>query len=245
MCRPVSPRKVAIALVAGAAGLAVGVLPALATDVGVTAGGANGSVFSPATVTIAPGDSLTWTNAGGLHNVHFDDDTFDQPASPSATWSSPVRKTFDTVGEYRYHCERTAGPTAPGWRARSCAERGDATPTPEPADPVITFSVKALRSSFCNRRTKSCTKPGVQLRITLTGADSAELRGTLRRRPLTGKGAFKAFGTVRVVARRGTRTYRFQEVTSGKRIPAGRYSLALRRTAGGKPGPAVIFRIPT
>ena len=107
------------------------------------------------------------------------------------------------------------------------------------------FNVSTPRSSFCNRRSKRCTKPGLLLRITLTGDDFEELRGTLRRRPLKGKGAYRAFGTIRVVARHGTHSYRFQEVTSGKRIPAGRYSLALRRTAGGKAGPAVTFRIAT
>jgi plastocyanin len=60
--------------------------------------------FTPNTITIAPGDTVTWNNTGGVHNVHLDDGSFTQPASPtSAPWQ--VQHTFTTPGIYRYHCD--------------------------------------------------------------------------------------------------------------------------------------------
>jgi plastocyanin len=61
------------------------------------------NVFSPADVSIAPGETVTWNNMGGIHNVRFDDG-FDMPADPSPPpWS--VQRTFDQVGDFAYRCE--------------------------------------------------------------------------------------------------------------------------------------------
>jgi plastocyanin len=72
----------------------------LAANQGVTASGVQ---FSPTTVTITQGDSVSWTNAGGLHDVTFDDGSFQQPSAPSGSaWT--VTRTFDTPGTFQYHC---------------------------------------------------------------------------------------------------------------------------------------------
>jgi plastocyanin len=95
------------------------------------AGAADASVsvgdnfFSPAAVTIAVGDSVTWTDAAGgnPHNVNFDGGLFDPPPAPSsAGWS--LARTFTTVGSFSYVCDVhsnmdgtvtvTAAPPAPG-----------------------------------------------------------------------------------------------------------------------------------
>jgi plastocyanin len=75
---------------------------ATAADQSVTA--TANSTFAPATVTVNQGDSVTWTNAGGYHNVRFDDGSFLQPPtiSPDA-WT--VSRTFDAVGSFTYFCE--------------------------------------------------------------------------------------------------------------------------------------------
>ncbi len=68
--------------------------------------------FSPAQLTINAGDSVTFTNAGGTHNVHADDGSFrcadgcDDSAgngNPSSGWS--FTRTFDTAGTIGYHCD--------------------------------------------------------------------------------------------------------------------------------------------
>jgi plastocyanin len=61
--------------------------------------------FSPAAVTINQGEMVTWTNGSGLHNVQFDDGSFEQPATPSSSaWT--VQRTFNTPGTFTYLCEQ-------------------------------------------------------------------------------------------------------------------------------------------
>jgi plastocyanin len=87
-------------VLAAVGGMALAVCPAMAANQSVTTVGAS---FSPKTVTIAQGESVTWTNTGGLHDVTFDDGLFQQPAPPSnATWT--VSRTFESPGTYLYYC---------------------------------------------------------------------------------------------------------------------------------------------
>jgi plastocyanin len=59
--------------------------------------------FLPKEVTINQGDTVTWTNAGGDHNVVFDDGSFTQPpAADASLWS--VSRTFSTPGAHPYYC---------------------------------------------------------------------------------------------------------------------------------------------
>jgi plastocyanin len=86
-------------------------VPAAATTHEVTVG--PGFTFSPSALTVQPGDSVRFTNVGGTHNVHFDDGTFDQPASPSsAPWTAMI--TLAATGDHRYYCELHGGPGGVG-----------------------------------------------------------------------------------------------------------------------------------
>lgn len=68
-------------------------------------------VFSPATLTITAGDSVTFINRGGFHNVAADDGSFRCAQSCSGSggdpdsvlWSSTV--TLASPGTFGYHCE--------------------------------------------------------------------------------------------------------------------------------------------
>lgn len=83
---------------------------AAAANVVITASGMS---FSPANVTIHPGDSVTWKNAGGTHNVRADDDSFrcaqgcdDQGgdgAASAVAWQAT--RTFTAEGTVAFHCE--------------------------------------------------------------------------------------------------------------------------------------------
>jgi plastocyanin len=88
-------------LAALAAGVAAGALPALAADQSVTASGLS---FSPSEVTIEAGDTVTWNNASGTHNVVFDDGpAYTEPSAPlGAPWTRSRR--FDDTGTFHYHC---------------------------------------------------------------------------------------------------------------------------------------------
>ncbi len=63
--------------------------------------------FSPATVTIAAGQSVTWVFGGVGHTVTFDNinghpDDIGDPAHPQANTSAS--RTFAQAGTYTYHC---------------------------------------------------------------------------------------------------------------------------------------------
>ncbi len=66
--------------------------------------GSGGNVYVPASVTVAVGDTVTWTWASGFHNVDAVDGSFDSGA-PHATPGSPFSNTFNTAGTFFYYCE--------------------------------------------------------------------------------------------------------------------------------------------
>jgi len=58
--------------------------------------------FSPATLTISVGKTVTWTNSDSVtHTIASDDGSFDSGnIVPGQTFS----RTFSTAGTYAYHC---------------------------------------------------------------------------------------------------------------------------------------------
>jgi plastocyanin len=95
--------------------------------------------FQPASVEIATGGTVTWTNTGQApHTVTADDGSFDScTLSPGATFS----QTFATAGTFTYHCnihpQMTAtvivgGPGGSGSDAQ--AQAAPAQSTPQAAD---------------------------------------------------------------------------------------------------------------
>ena len=78
------------------------------TNHDVTVGGGP-NTFSPAQLTINVGDTVTWTNAGGFHNVVSDavdgngDPIFSSGTASAEAWT--YQFTFDTAGTYSYVCQ--------------------------------------------------------------------------------------------------------------------------------------------
>lgn len=69
-----------------------------------------GSSFSPQSVTITPGGTVTWNIAGATHNV-----TFGAAAPPGGdipdTRGASVSRSFPSAGTYDYQCTRHDGMT--------------------------------------------------------------------------------------------------------------------------------------
>jgi plastocyanin len=84
--------------------------------------------FQPRVLTIAPGDTVVWTNAGGAHNVVADDGSFINGAASSAAWS--YSRTFPTAGEVPYYCAPHGGPGGIGMSGRIVVT--GSTPPPDP-----------------------------------------------------------------------------------------------------------------
>ncbi|HEY0232189.1 MAG TPA: plastocyanin/azurin family copper-binding protein [Dokdonella sp.] len=95
----------------------VACVPALAADHAVSVGG-GGLVFTPNNPTIIAGDTVTFTNAGGFHNVVSDpgsvttfrcangcdgDGSGGNGNASSAAWTATV--TFPTAGSAPFHCQ--------------------------------------------------------------------------------------------------------------------------------------------
>jgi plastocyanin len=100
---------------------------AFATDHPVTVGANGGFSFAPATLSIAAGDTVTWTYAGGTapHNVRSDAgsvtnfrcangcDGAGGNGTPSAVgWTATV--AFPTPGTIPFYCEIHGGPGGVG-----------------------------------------------------------------------------------------------------------------------------------
>jgi plastocyanin len=80
-----------------------------------------GLSYSPAILTIAVGDTVKFTNRGGLHNVKANDNSFrcahgcdgdgqgGNGAASTEIWHASV--TFNTAGTIGYYCETHGTPT--------------------------------------------------------------------------------------------------------------------------------------
>ena len=74
----------------------------------------------PSTLTVHPGDTVTWVNQGGFHNATADDGSFrcaegcvaatGDPSSAAWTFT----RTFTQAGRVPYHCEVHGGPGGVG-----------------------------------------------------------------------------------------------------------------------------------
>ena len=70
-------------------------------------------IFDPAVLLVVPGDTVTWVNIGGFHNVNGSLNTY--PANPegfenavsSTSWS--FTHVFTISGEYNYQCDPHVG----------------------------------------------------------------------------------------------------------------------------------------
>src|SRR5919201_3056668 len=102
--------------------------------------------FSPPSVTITQGDTVTWTNpSAGFHNVHFDDGSFDMPMDPTPSmWS--VFQTFTQPGTYTYYCEAHMSAGMTGTVVVNPAPPGGGPPGPGPPPPPDLAPVSSLVS---------------------------------------------------------------------------------------------------
>ncbi|MDX6698444.1 MAG: Copper binding protein plastocyanin/azurin family [Solirubrobacteraceae bacterium] len=103
-------------LLLATAALCLGALaaaPALAANQSVVA--KTTDVYAPRTVAVKPGETVSFTNEGGDHNVIWNDGgVAPQPsvAAPPNLWpAGGVSRTFTKPGRYRFYCEAHGDPT--------------------------------------------------------------------------------------------------------------------------------------
>jgi plastocyanin len=61
-------------------------------------------VFSPATLTVAPGDTVTFAFGTVAHNVFFDAQAHAPSDIPGTNARTSAKRVFATAGTYRYTC---------------------------------------------------------------------------------------------------------------------------------------------
>ena len=90
--------------------------------------------FSSVEVTVTRGEQVTWMNVSGSHNVHFDDDSYTMPATPTGGgWQRS--RTFDTVGDFRYYCDAHGDPGGSGMSGIVHVVAAPSGPPPENPPP--------------------------------------------------------------------------------------------------------------
>jgi len=82
---------------------ALAIAPALALPASASAAAVDlqFQAFSPSVVDVLPGESVDWTNISERrHTITADDGSFDYESQPGAQ----IRRSFDVVGSFPYHC---------------------------------------------------------------------------------------------------------------------------------------------
>ena len=147
----------------------------------------SGFAFAPETVSVDPGDTVTWRWAGPdtNHSVTADsaqEESFDSdPAGPPSSADHPAgdsfAHTFIRAGTFRYHCK------VHSWmEGRIVVGGSPGDPAPPPAVDRDAPSIRSLRvrpHAVCARRTRSCPRTRALLRFTLS--EQAVLRGEIQR----------------------------------------------------------------
>jgi plastocyanin len=125
---------VAATIVAAVAGEGNGTRAYAAANVTITA---RDFFWNPSTVSIQAGDTVTWTNSEGFHNVLLGDSRLNQPGNPEdPAWNPPPQVKFDDPGSYTFVCEVHPGMTGTVNVAGDGGPTPTPTPTPTPSAPV-------------------------------------------------------------------------------------------------------------
>jgi plastocyanin len=126
--------------------------------------------WSPDSVTIQVGDTVTWTNEQGFHNVLLGDSRLNQPAFPAdPAWNPPPTRTFTEPGSYTFVCE-----VHPGMTGTVNVGGGEptptptATPTPTPGVPPPGGAAPDTTPPTLSAVTVSSAGSGVRVRLTVS-----------------------------------------------------------------------------
>lgn len=241
--------RVRVYVLAFAAGLSVAAavagFPALAADQGIAAG--PGTSWSPSTVTINPGDTVTWSNATGIpHNVCVAKPG-DAPGTTvasctefrngnvSSDWSAYTNThAFATAGTYQFRCQQHAGMVG----TVQVGPTGTTT-TSTGTGPNPTTTTTGTQTTTTPTQTTT-TQTGPTQTGTQTDTTAPRFVGAVRRRAGRNTitltfGASKA-GSIRATVFRmapGTRVFkRLGKATSS--VHSGANTVSLSRSAIGK-----------
>ncbi len=161
--------------------------------------------FTPADLTIVAGDTVTWTNTQGNHNVVFEDGLFTQPAAATGPpWTR--QRPFATAGTFPYYCvlHRSAGMTGVVRVAAGAPVPPPGVPSPPPGEvPAPGDELPGLKVTL--KVTDATPRAGKRIRLFGTVRPEQDGRTLqIQRRARSGK--FKTVATARLRAGNATRS---------------------------------------
>jgi plastocyanin len=179
--------------------------------------------FEPSTLTIEPGDRVTWRNTGGNHNVVADNNSFASGRPNSGGWA--YTHVFTTPGQFGYYCDPHGGPAGEGMSGKVIVA-GDPPPTfainpgiggtwNSPGIPGQGFLLEVnpgLGSLVLGWFTWSATNPGTHDWFSAIGPISGD-SATVDLQHSVG-GLFNASTTVSATSI-GSATFRFSDCSTG------------------------------
>jgi plastocyanin len=175
--------------------------------------------FSPASVSVFVGDTVTWQNHGvDPHNVVADNGSFKgggDPLTHSPTadhWTYSFK--FTKPGTFRYYCSQHGAPGGVGMSGKVVViDPNDKTP------PKIS-GLKVKPGTLCTKKTANCKHPGAHVNFTLTEAGT--VKGFVRPH-----GTKKKFAQVfKTNGRKGSNSFKW----GAKGLKPGKYDLRLQAT---------------
>jgi plastocyanin len=202
--------------------LGVAAAPASAADVTI-----KDFAFSPASLTIAPGDTVTWHWAGPdtNHSVtsdpnqadSFDSDPMRSPLSTDHPPGDTFDHTFNTPGTFTYFCKVHTSMTA-----KVVVATPGSGPPPDTTAPAIS-GVKATGGRKCKPRSKKCKGKPTSVKFSLSEAGQVKI---------TAGGKTRAT----LAGREGANSVKL----STKKLPPGKHTLSITATdaAGNASAPA-------
>jgi plastocyanin len=207
-------------------------VPAWAATSDVTV---SGFAYSPNSIQIQPGDTVTWHFSGPdlNHSVTSDagqSESFDSDpnASPLHSPSDTFSHTFAAAGKFTYHCKVHSFMTG-------TIQVGEPSPGPGPdTTPPGVTDLKARGGRKCKRHAQHCKARPTRVAFTLS--EAAHVRLAFKRR---------GGGSPSAIERDMTAGAQTVKLTT-KHVPPGRYALTLVATdaAGNASGPATAsFRV--
>jgi plastocyanin len=210
-------RKQIAAIPALAGVLLFATAPALADQSVKTQGGDVYPAFSPTSVTISPGEKVTFTNSGdAMHDVAWDDGFATNPSSPQLVWTSAVSRTFTTPGVYRFYCQNHGGPNGAGMSGKVIVLNPNGTPPPGVTPDTKAPSLGKLTVSLGRKR----------FTLKFSSSEKGTASGTIQRRNSTGK--FKTFGSVSFGVGAGSNSRTIKKTSSGRSLTLGKFRVSFR-----------------
>jgi plastocyanin len=222
--RPAGANAAAAAVISAATvALGLAAAPAYAADVTI-----ENFAFDPTPVTIAPGDSVTWTWAGPDTNHSVTSDSSSAEAFDSDPVTPPFSghpqgdtfsHTFGTAGSFTYHCQIHSS-----MHGKVIVQEPGSGPPPDTTPPAIT-GLKATGGRKCKAHAKHCKGKPTTVRFTLSEAGPVKIASG-------GKTRATAAGTV------GSNSVKL----STKKLGPGKHTLSVTATdaAGNASAPAKV-----